>query len=120
MDNNIIIKKTPKIEFQLLNDGFQLIDEQTEQNSGFYSYNDLKSVELHKTWYPRVAKWLRVITWMLNGVPFFPDSESCKQANIKIHFSKIKIGLWLTDSTMIDKAKMLKGALDEKVEHLSV
>jgi len=33
MSENIILKKDPKIEFQFLENGFQLIDEQTERNS---------------------------------------------------------------------------------------
>lgn len=115
MSENIILKKNPKIEFQLLDNGFQLIDEQTEQNSGFYSYNDLQFIELNKTWFPRLAKWLRFFTWISNGVPFFPDAEYCKKANVIIHFSKTKLGLWLTDSYMTNKAKRLKESLDKKL-----
>ena len=61
MRDNIILKKNPKIEFQLLDNGFKLIDGQTERNTGFYSYNDLQSIELNKVWFPRLAKWLRII-----------------------------------------------------------
>ncbi|MFT5168126.1 MAG: hypothetical protein ACI8P3_003365 [Saprospiraceae bacterium] len=117
MSENIILKKNPKIEFQLLDNGFQLIDEQTERNSGFYSYNDLQFIELNKIWFPRLAKWLRIFTWIFNGVPFFPDAESCKKAKVIIHFRKMKFGMWLTDSYMADKAKMLKELLDKKTKH---
>ena len=117
MSESIILKKSPKIEFQFLDNGIQLIDEQTERNSGFYSYNDLQSIELNKIWFPRLAKWLRISTWIFNGVPFFPDSESCKKANIIIHFGKAKLGMWLTDSYMVDKAKMLKESLDKKTKN---
>ena len=117
MHENIILKKSPKIEFQLLDNGFQLIDEQTELNSGFYSYNELESIELDKLWFPRLAKWLRAITWVLNGVPFFPDAESYKKAKVVMHFRKKKLGLWLTDSYMTGKAKMLKKMLDKKTKH---
>ena len=117
MNENIVLKKNPKIEFQLLDNGFQLIDEQTELNSGFYSYHDLRSTELNKIWFPRLAKWLRAFTWIFNGVPFFPDAESCKKANVVIHFRKKKLGMWLTDSYMADKAKMLKELLDKKAKH---
>lgn len=120
MNENIILKKNPKIEFQLLDNGFQLIDEQTERNSGFYSYNDLQSIELNKIWFPRLAKWLRIFTWIFNGVPFFPDAESCKKANVIIHFRKTKLGVWLTDSYMADKAKKLKELLDKKTKHNTV
>ncbi len=112
MSENIILKKYPKIEFQFLENGFQLIDEQSEQNSGFYAYNDLQSIELNKIWFPRLAKWLRVFTWIVNGVPFFP--ESCKKAKVIFHFRKMKFGMWLTDSYMADKAKKLKVLLDKK------
>jgi hypothetical protein len=117
MSENIILKKNPKIEFQLLNNGFQLIDGQTERNTGFYFYNDLQSIELNKIWFPRLAKWLRIITWIFNGVPYFPDAESCKKANLIILFRKTKLGIWVTDSYMADKAKRLKELLEEKSKH---
>lgn len=116
MNENILLKKSPKIEFQFLDNGFQLIDEQTARNSGFYAYNDLQSTELNKIWFPRLAKWLRAITWVFNGVPFFPDAESCKKANVIIRFRKMKLGMWLTDSYMTDKAKRLKELLDKKTK----
>ena len=114
MSETIILKKNPKIEFQLLHNGFKLIDKKTEQNSGFYYYYDLQSIELNKVWYPRLASWLRIFTWILNGVPYFPDAESYKKANIVIHLVKTKIFIWLTDSNMADKAKRLKELLDKK------
>jgi len=116
MSENIILKKKPKIEFQLLDNGFQLIDEQTERNSGFYTYDDLQSIELNKIWYPRLAKWLRAFTWLLNGVPFFPDAETCKKTNVIIYFKKTKLGIWLTDCSMANTAKILKDVLDKKTK----
>ena len=117
MSEHILLKKHPKIEFQLLDSGFQLIDEQNDRNSGFYSYSDLQSIELSKVWYPRLAKWLRAFTWIMNGVPLFPDAESCKNAKVIMHFKKTKVGLWLTDSYMADKAKTLNALLVEKTKH---
>ncbi len=114
MLENIILKKSPKIEFQFRDNGFHLIDEQTERNSGFYSYTDLRAVELNKIWFPRLAKWLRAITWIFNGVPLFPNAESYKKANIIIKFGNSKIGLWLTDSYMVGNAKLLKKFLDRR------
>ena len=114
MSENIILKKNPKIEFQLHDNGFQLIDGQTEQNSGFYSYDEFQSVELNKIWFPALAKWMRFFTWILNsGVPYFPDADSYKKANLIIHFKKSKLGIWLTDTYMADKAKMIKELLIE-------
>ena len=117
MSENIILKNNPKIEFQLLDNGFQLIDEQTERNSGFYSYNDLQSIELNKIWFLRLAKWLRVFTWLFNGAPLFPGAKFYKKANDIIHFRQTKLGVWLTDSYMADKAKRIKELLDEKAKH---
>ena len=117
MVEHIILKKDPKIEFQLLDNGFQLVDGQTERNSGFYAYDDLKSIELNKLWFPRLAKWLRIVTWVFNGVPLFPDAESCKKANLIVHYKKTKLGIWLTDSYMADHAKRLKEILDGKTKH---
>lgn len=114
MSKNIILKENPKIEFQLLDNGFKLVDGQTAQNSGFYPYHDLQLIQLNKIWYPRLAKCLRIITWILNGVPYFPDAESCKKSNIYIYHRKKKLGIWLTDSQMANKAKILKVQLDNK------
>ena len=114
MSETIILKKSPKIEFQFRDNGFELIDEQTEKNTGFYSYIDLQSIELNNVWFPRLAKWLRIITWILNGVPYFPDAEFYKKANLIIHFRKTKLGIWLTDTYMAGKAKRLVELLNEK------
>lgn len=116
MVENIILKTHPKIEFQLHKHGFELIDGQTALNSGFYPYSDLKYVELNKVWFPRLAKWLRAMTWVLNGVPYFPDAESCKKANLIVHFKDSKFGIWLTDTSMANKAKILEKLLVEKTK----
>ena len=120
MSENIVLKNNPKIEFQFLGNGFELIDGQTEQNTGFYDYNDLQSIDLDNIWFPRLAKWLRVITWIINGVPYFPDGESYKKAKLIIHFRKTKLGIWLTDSHMADSAKKLKALLDEKTTNVKM
>ena len=117
MGENIVLKKKPKIEFQFLDNGFELIDGQTERNTGFYSYRDVQSIELNNVWFPRLANWLRIITWLLNGVPYFPDAESYKKAKFIIHLRKTKLGIWLTNPYMADKAKRLKALLEEKTKH---
>lgn len=114
MDKYIILKKNPKIEIHILEEGYKLIDRQTQQNTGFYNYSDMRSVKLNNVWFLKLAKWLRVITWILNGVPYFPDSSSCKKANIIIHFRNTKIGIWLTDTAMANRAKRIKEILEEK------
>jgi len=114
MNENIVLNKNPKIEFQFLDNGFRLLDEKAKPNSGFYLYNNIESVDLSKTWFPIIAKGLRIFTWIFNGVPFFPDEKSCKKAKIIIRFRKLKVGIWLTDSTRVDKAKKLKALLDRK------
>lgn len=114
MSENIILKKSPKIEFLFLDNGFKLIDGQSEENNGFYAYNELQSINLNHAWFPRLAKWLRVITWIFNGVPYFPDGASYKKANLIIHSGKTKLGIWLTDTYMAGKAKKLKKLLEEK------
>jgi len=115
MSKRIILKKSPKIEFQLLDRGFNLIDGQTEHNSGFYAYSDVRSVELNNAWYPRLAKYLRVMTWIFNGVPYFPDAASCKKANLIFHFKETKLGIWLTDTRMADEAKRLEKLLNKTI-----
>ena len=114
MNKTIILKKSPKIVFLFQGNGFHLIDEESTENSGFYNYNDLQSIELNKVWFPRLAKWLRRITWIINGVPFFPTAAEYKKASIVIQFKKSKLGLWLTDTNMADKAKQLKNILENK------
>jgi hypothetical protein len=114
MSANIILKDNPTIEFQFLKNGFELIDKQTAKNNGFYPYNDIQSTDLDNTWFPRLAKYLRVLTWIFNGVPYFPDAESYKKAKLIIHFKNTKLGIWLTDTKMAKEAKALKEILDKK------
>lgn len=47
MSVSILLKKEPKIEFLFSEDGFQIIDEQTDRNNGFYLYKELQSIELN-------------------------------------------------------------------------
>ncbi|MFC5045407.1 hypothetical protein ACFSTE_17855 [Aquimarina hainanensis] len=116
MQEQIIFKKNPRIEFRFQTNGFQLIDQQTVQNSGFYSYRDIESIRLNKVWFPKLAKWLRIVTALCNGVPFFPDAASCKKATVIIHFRNTKLGMWLTDPYMADKARVLKKELDHRTK----
>ncbi len=110
---SILLKKDPKIEFKILEHGFDLSDALTEENSGFYSFSDLQSIELIKPWFPRLSKFLRGLTWVANGgVPYFPDAESYKAAKIVFHFKDKKLGFWLTDVAMADAAKKIKSFLD--------
>lgn len=113
MSETILLKKNPTIEFRFLDKGFELTDEQTAPNSGFYAYRDLQSVDLEKPWYPLLAKCLRIFTWIFNGVPYFPDADSYKKAKIMIHFKNAKLGIWLTDPYMAGKAKRIRKLLLE-------
>lgn len=114
MSESIILKNNPKIKVQFLDNGFELIDEQTKKNSGFYAYAELQAIDLNNIWFPMFAKWLRPITWLLNGVPYFPDAASYKKTNIIFRFKKTNLGIWLTDSSMANKAKRIKELLEEK------
>ena len=113
----IILKKDPKIEFQLRDNGFELVDGQTKENSGFYAYEDVQSIELNKVWFPGLAKWMRIMTWVLNGVPYFQDAKSYKKANIIIQCSNAKIGIWLTTPYMARKARKSKVLLYRQLKH---
>lgn len=118
MKKQIVLKQHPTIEFQLLDHGFQVIDEQTEGNSGFYPYDEVQSIELHKLWFPRLAQWLRVFTGILNsGIPFFPDADSWKRSKVLIRLKQAKLGMWLTDPSMAAKARLLKAALDQQTNY---
>jgi len=110
----IVLKKSPKIEFQFHENGFQVVDEQTERNSGFYSYNDVQSIKLNRAWFPRLSRWMRILTTITNGVPFFPDPDTYKFSSVTIHTKSSNLGMWLSDIEMADKAKMLKQLLDKK------
>lgn len=114
MSETIILKKKPIIEFQFRDNGFELIDKQSQQNSGFYNYEDIESVDLNKAWFPRLAKWMKILTWVLNGVPYFQDAKSYKKSNLIIHAKTIKIGIVLENPYMASKAKQLKMILDKK------
>src|SRR6056297_1846113 len=57
MSESIILKKNnPKIEIQLLDNGFKIIHGQTERDTDFYSYHDIQSIKLNKGWYPKLIK----------------------------------------------------------------
>ena len=115
MTHSIKLKQNPKVEFEFLNNGFNLIDCETKVNSGFYPYNELESVELNKLWFPGLAKVLRAITWILNmGVPYFPDGKSYKKANMILHFKRSNLGIWLTDSHMTGNARKIKQMIDHR------
>jgi len=118
MSENIILKNNPKTEFQLLDDGFKLIDGQTQRNTGFYSYYDMQSIELNMAWYPKLVKWLRYTTWLINGAPM--AGEISKKANLVITIGKKKLKIWLTDSDMTDKAKGLVDLLNTKTKPKNV
>ena len=114
MSEHIILKNDPKTEFQLLDNGFELIDGQTKRNTGFYAYQDMQSIELNKVWYPRLVTFLRYTTWLINGAPMVGDSS--KKANLVINSRKTKLTIWLTDSDMANKAKKLVALLNKKNE----
>lgn len=115
MSENIILKDNPKIEFQFLDNGFKLIDGQTERNTDFYSYHEIQSVELNKVWYPKLVKWLRYTTWLINGAPLV--GEISKKAKLVLNIRKTKLTIWLTDSEMVEKAKRLEELINKKINH---
>ncbi len=117
MNANIILKNSPKTEFQLLENGFELIDGETEQNNGYYTYNDIQTIELNKLWFPKLTYWLRYATWLITlGAPMVGEGP-WKKAHIIIDIGKKKIKIWLTDSDMADKSKKLVELLNKKTKH---
>ena len=112
MDEHIVLRNDPKMEFQLQDHGFSLIDERTEKNSHFYPYDDIQLIELNKLWFPKLVKWLRYTTWLLNGAPMAGESSS--KANLVMSIGKTKFKIWLTDTDMVDKAKRLAHILAKK------
>ena len=116
MNSNFILKKNPKIEITFKDCGFELIDVQNMQNTGFYMYSDLVNIELNNIWFPRFAFLLRGLTWILNGVPYFPDAESYSKSSLILHFEKTNCNFRLTSTFMDNKAKALKKLLDQKNE----
>ena len=111
---SILLQANPKIEFQLHDNGFDVIDAQTPSNTGFYAYDEVQTIDLNKPWFPRLAILLRVISWIFNGVPLFPDAKAYKKANLIIQSKKSKIGIWLTDIHMSKSARSLKALLDQR------
>lgn len=117
MNENIILKNSPKTEFKLLENGFKLIDGETENNTGFYSYNEIQNIELNKVWFPKLVNWLRYTSWLFNGgVPMVGEGR-WKKANLIINIEKRKIKIWLSDSDMANKSKKLVELLNKKTKH---
>ena len=116
MAEHIILNSDPKTEFQLLDHGFKLIDGQRKRNTGFYAYDDMQSVELHKLWYNGLVKWLRYGTWLINGAPLV--GEFPEKGSLDITIGKNKLTVFLTNADMLQKAKKLVGLLNKKNKHV--
>ena len=115
MSQSIVLKQQPRIEFIFNQEGFELIDQQTKRHSGFYNYADLQSVDVNHGKHPRFIKWLRIVTWVLNGVPLLAEASSYKKANMMLDFKSVKLGIWLTDITMAKKARAVKEVCMKKM-----
>ena len=114
MTKNIILNNDPKTEFQLLDNGFKLIDGQRKRNTGFYPYDEMQSVELHKLWYNGLVKWLRYGTWLINGAPLV--DEIPEKGSLDITIGKTKLTVFLTTADMLQKAKGLVTLLNKKTK----
>jgi hypothetical protein len=114
MAEHIILNSDPKTEFQLLDNGFKLIDGQRARNTGFYAYDDMQSVELHKLWYNGLVKWLRYGTWLINGAPLV--DEIPEKGSLDITIGKTKLTVFLTNADMLKKAKGLVTLLNKKTK----
>lgn len=115
MNQSIVLRQEPKFEIQLLEEGFQIVDANKDENNGYFTYQELDSVEINRAWFPKLSVWMRVITTFLNGVPFFPSADQYKTANLILHVKQSKIGVWLTSSNMADEAIKLKELLSRKI-----
>ena len=116
MGEHFVLKNAPKTELQLFDDGFILIDGQRERNNGFYAYDDMQSVELHKLWYNGLVKWLRYGTWLINGAPLV--DEIPEKGSLDITIGKNKLTVFLTNTDMLLKAKKLVGLLNKRTKHV--
>ena len=114
MTKNIILNNDPKTEFQLLDNGFKLIDGQRKRNTGFYPYDEMQSIELHKLWYNGLVKWLRYGTWLINGAPLV--DEIPEKGSLDITIGKTKLTVFLTNADMLQKAKGLVTLLNKKTK----
>lgn len=112
MTENIVLNNDPKTEFQLLDDGFKLIDGGRERNTGFYAYDDMQSVELNPLWYNGLAKWLRYGTWLINGAPLV--DEIPEKGSLVITIGKTKLTVYLTNTDMLRKGKELVSLLKRR------
>ena len=115
MTKNIILNNDPKTEFQLLDNGFKLIDGQRKRNTGFYPYDEMQSIELHKLWYNGLVKWLRYGTWLINGAPLV--DEIPEKGSLDITIGKTKLTVFLTNADMLQKAKGLVALLNKKTNN---
>ena len=114
MNERLLLNKSPKILFLLQPDGFQLEFEQSRNHMVFYAYSDIQYIKLKRGWFPRFATFLRALTWILNGVPYFPDASSCNKSSLHIQFKKNVLLLNITSVSMAKKAKEIKQLLEIK------
>ena len=114
MNKQFLLNESPRILFLLQPDGFQLKFEQSRNHMVFYAYSDIQYIKLKRGWFPRFATFLRALTWILNGVPYFPDAASCKKSSFCIQLNKHSIELPLRSVSMVKKAKELRQLLEIK------
>ena len=114
MDKQFLLNESPRILFLLQPDGFQLKFEQSRNHMVFYAYSDIQYIKLKRGWFPRFATYMRALTWVLNGVPYFPDAASCNTSSLHIQFKKNILLLNITSISMAKKAKEFKQLLEIK------
>ncbi len=112
---NLILDLNPQVKFELKENGFQIIDSGSEENSGFYLYKNVESVDLNNSWFPSFSNWIRIVTCLFNVVPFFPDADTCKKSSLFFRYKDKGFGFWITNVSMVEEAKQIKAFIEQKM-----
>ena len=111
MTQTTILRHKPRLEITFQENDFELSDHSTPDNSGIYSYSNLKSANIEKKWTNRFLSFLKYIP-----VGFMGSSKGgivINNSNLQIELKNRTLKLWLKNADMT-KAESVKRILDGK------
>ena len=111
MKETLELRNKPELKIILNMDEFEVMDISESQNSGIYSFADLKNVELNE----EKTNWLfSAFTLIIDLITSSNFSKKYKtKANMEVEMKNQKLKIWLMDADF-KKAKIVTDMLNEK------
>tara|TARA_R110000744_G_C18921097_1_gene511849 strand:+ start:117 stop:482 length:366 start_codon:yes stop_codon:yes gene_type:complete len=112
MTEIIELRNQPELKIILSADGFEIIDVSEPKNTGLYSFEEIKNVELTEE---RTDKLISTLSWILD---FITGGGSIagnykNKANLKLDMVNRNLKIWLVDADF-QKAQRFAQILNEK------